>query len=349
MMLFLVLFFPQGASADAWGANYAAALMKDALEQIREGIKGTILGAVKAAAISSIITQTDRLLGGVGANSPRYIRNYDDFLREQPALEAQTIVHNFLIRTYRGKGSSANYTAAGAVAGLQGNHAARVEAAARDAIKVREEAYDLDEHCSSVTDPLREGDWRCQDAYWSNPLNNQTGAALRAEAEYEAIREELRYQRQIIATSDGYLPAFDKNGRVVTPSGTIGAVVNDAKTLANKVIAAAENPAELVSGVVFALVNRGINSLANKASNLVEDVVDKTVGSAVDEIIKVSGDAGKVLRTVDGYILTADGYVTEANYQTEQYNNLRRNANTNTTPPPAPLERCTPGTSGCIY
>jgi hypothetical protein len=350
LFVFLSVLLPaHQAQAGAWGEAYAATLMKDALEQIRKSIDGVILGAVKAAAISSVINQVDRLLGGVGAASPRYIRNYDDFLREQPGIEAQAIVHNFLIKTYRGKSSTANYTGAEGATAHEGSHATRVEQAARNALERNEEAYDLDEYCRNVRDPLREGDWRCQDAYWSNPLNNQTGAALRAESEYEAIREELRYQRQIMATSDGFLPAFDRNGRVITPSGTIGAVVNDARTLATKVIAAAENPQELVSGVVFALVNRGINTLATKAAGLVEDAVDKTVGKAVDEIIKVSGDVGKVLRTVDGYILTADGYVTEANYQNQQLNNLRQNANRTTPAPPSPLPRCTPGAPGCIY
>jgi hypothetical protein len=177
-------------------------------------------------------------------------------------------------------------------------------------------------------------------------MNNSYGAALRAESEYEAIREELRYQKQIEATSTGYLGAKDKQGNIITPSGTIGAVVNDAKTLANKIVAAAQNPSELVSGVVFALVNRGINSLATKAANLVEDTIDKTVGKAVDEIIKVSGDVGKVLKTVDGYILKADGYLTEANYQAQQLNNLKKNANTSTPAPPSATKSTKTVTTG---
>jgi hypothetical protein len=213
-----------------------------------------------------------------------------------------------------------------------------VQRAAENAINPQQQSgYDLDEYCQGVEDPLAEGDWRCQDAYWRNSMNNEIGAALRAEAEYEAIRDELRYQRQILATSDGYLPAFDKNGRVITPSGTIGAVVEDTKTLANKLLAAAQNPGELLSGVVFSLVNRGINSLASKAAGLVEDAVDQTVGKAVTEINRAAGDLGGVLRTVDGYILTADGYATEANHQAQQFQNLQNQANSSTDAPPAAL------------
>lgn len=335
--LLMLLFLPRPTYA--WGDGIPGALVKQSLEQIQRGIEGTILGAVKTAAVTSIVSQVDRLLGGVGVgDGPRYIRNYDDYLRLQPQLEAETAIHNFLARTYRSLGSTANYQGVGGGTGAQGNYATQIENnIRRKVIDKKTYAYDLNEYCADPERSLKEGDLRCIDAWKNNPANNPFGSALRAEDEYRRVYEEIRYQRQIMATSSGFKPGVDPNtGQIVTPSGTIAAVYNDAKTLANKILAAAENPNELISGVVFALVNRTINTIAVKAAGAVEDVVDKTVGKAVTEINNVSRDAGKVLRTADGYILTADGYITEAGYHAEQYNQLRSQANSSTPAPPAP-------------
>ncbi len=105
-----VFFCFSASPALAWGDGIPGALVNQGIQKVREGITGTILGAVKAAAVTSIVNQVDRLVGGVGGGSPRMIRNYDDFLRQKPTLEAQTYVYNFLVNTYRGKGSTANYT-----------------------------------------------------------------------------------------------------------------------------------------------------------------------------------------------------------------------------------------------
>lgn len=322
----------------AWGDGIPGALVKQSLEQIQRGIEGTILGAIKTAAVTSIISQVDRLLGGAGVGGPRYIRNYDDYLRLQPQLEAETAVYNFLARTYRGLGSTANYSGVGGRTTAQGNYETQLEDNIRKGVVNKKNyRYDLNEYCFDPTSGLYEGDFRCIDAWKNNPANNPYGSMLLAEREYQRVYDEIRYQRQVMATSSGFLPGTDpKTGQVVTPSGTIAAVYNDAKTLANKILTAAENPHELISGVVFALVNRTINTIAVKAAGAVEDVVDKTVGKAVTEINKVAGDTRKVLRTVDGYILTADGYVTEAGYQAEQYNQLKNQANSSTPAPPKP-------------
>ncbi len=352
LVILVLILFPQPTYA--WGDGIPGALLKQSMEQIQRGIEGTILGAVKTAAVTSIANQVDRLLGGTGVGSPRYIRNYDDYLRLQPQLEAETAVHNFLARTYRGLGSTSNYNSLGGSLAVQGNYETKlIDNTKNSVLKKGTYAYDLNERCNNPEQAFKEGSeglFACIDAWKNNPANNPYGAALLAEGEYRRVRDEIRFQRQIMATSSGFLPNVDpKTGQILAPSGTVAAVYNDAKTLASKIITAANNPAELASGVVFALVNRTINTIAYKAAGAVESVVDKTVGKAVTEINRISGDVGNVLRTADGYILTADGYITEAGYQAEQYNKLQQQANATTEAPPRPLENCTPGSPGCIY
>jgi hypothetical protein len=337
VLIFSLMLLPRPTYA--WGDGIPGALLKQSMEQISRGIEGTILGAVKAAAVTSISSQVDRLLGGAGVGQPRFIRNYDDYLRLQPQLEAETAVYNFLAKTYRSLGSTTNYSSTAGGSSLQGNYETKLGDNIKNTVLNKDTyAYDLNEYCANPETSLREGDLRCLDAWKNNPANNPYGAALRAEYEYQRVRDEIRFQRQVEATSTGFRGAVDpKTGNIVTPSGTVAAVYNDAKTLASKIITASNNPAELASGVVFALVNRTINTIASKAAGAVENVVDRTVGKAVTEIGRISGDVGNVLYTADGYILTADGYITEAGYQAEQYNQLQQQANSSTAAPPNPL------------
>lgn len=333
-----VLLFPRVSYA--WGDGIPGALLKQSMEQIERGIEGTILGAVKTAAVTSISAQVDRLLNGTGVGQPLFIRDYDDYLRYQPQLEAQTYVHNFLTRTYRGLGSTSNYTSASGSGSLRGGHETQLEGMVRRSVLNNDEfRYDLNEYCRpSVEEGLKRGDPVCLDAWRRNPANNPYGAALRAEYEYQRVYNEIRFQRQLMALDDGFQPGVDpRTGQIVTPSSSVAALYNDAKTLGSKILAGAQNPAELASGVVFALVNRSINTIASKAAGAVEDLVDRTVGRAVTEINRVSGDIGNVIRTVDGYILTADGYITEAGYQAEEAARLRQQVNSNTQAPPAPV------------
>jgi hypothetical protein len=325
--------------AQAWGEAISATFLKQALEQVQKGIEGTVLGAVKTAAVTAIANQVDRLIGGVGGGGPLIIRNYDDYLREQPLQQARINVYNFLTRTYRGVSSSSNYIGTDGTSAVKGNYAGYLQSRAlRSATNQMQtdEKYTFNDLCSSV-DKLKEGDLRCLRAYVASPANNPFGAEILAERQYRDAYNELRYQRQIELTSSGFVGRRDSRGNVVVPSSSVEALYNDSKTLANRILAAAQNPQELISGVITAVINRSINALAYKAAGAVEDVINNTVGKAVDQINHIAGDVGRYIRTADGYVLTVDGYLTEAGFQADQLNQLKRDANTQTPPPPSPL------------
>jgi hypothetical protein len=331
----------------AWGGGIPGALVETSLRRIDEQISGTILGAIKTAAVSSIANQVNRLING---NAGQIISSYDDYLRRGPELETRTHIYNFLARTYRGLGSTSNYSGQGG-SNVGGNYASRIEQGVREGVVDRKTyRYTLNEYCRDPERSLHEGDLRCLDAWRSNPANNPYGARLLAEEEYRRVYEEIRYQRQVQANSSGILGTVDpKTGKISAPAGTVEAVYNDSVTLVNKIITNAKNPAELASGVALALANRAINSIASKAAGAVESLVDKTVGKAVTEINRLAGDASNILRTADGYILTADGYVTEAGYQREQISKARQGINQSTPAPPGAVDNCTPGSPGCVY
>lgn len=323
--------------AQAWGEAISATFLNQALTKIADQISGTLLGAIKTAAVTSIANQVDRLIGGVGGGQPLVVRNYDDFLREQPLQQARIDVYNFLTHTYRGVGSSSNYIGTDGTSAVQGNYGTYLGNRAKQATVAANSTdgkYTFDQYCSSAS-RLNEGDLRCLQAYIDSPANNPFGAELLAEREYRSAYNELRYQRQIQLTSSGFLPRTDSQGNITTPSSSVEALYNDSRKLANDVLTGAQNPAELASGVVLALINRSINTLAYKAAGAVTDVVNNTVGKAVDQINKVAGDAGKYIKTADGYVLTVDGYVTESGYQADQLNQLKQQTNTQT-PAPSP-------------
>ena len=102
----LVCFGMMPQTTYAWGDGIPGAIVGNNLAKIDELIKGTLLGAIKTAAVTSIARQVDKLVLGTGVGAGVIIRNYDDYLREQPTLQAKTHVYNFLTRTYRGIGST---------------------------------------------------------------------------------------------------------------------------------------------------------------------------------------------------------------------------------------------------
>jgi len=87
LMIFVSgMFFmmPQTAHADAWGANMAAAIMKQTMEQIARQIEGALLGSLKMAAVQMLNNQVGQLIGGGAGGQARFITSFDDFLYRRP-------------------------------------------------------------------------------------------------------------------------------------------------------------------------------------------------------------------------------------------------------------------------
>lgn len=295
VLLFLLagnfLFLVPVARADMWGANVAGAMLKQYMEKIYDYIQGALLGSLKVAAVQMLNNQVNLLIGGESSGQALFITDWNHYLNQGPAQATALYMNDFFTLTMRGKSSSANYIGVGdAGSGIGGSYPNYlVEQAKRATVdKNVMPTYDLDQY--GGIEAVGEGDMRAFNAYFSNPANNRPGYIIAAE---EAYQNKLSSEVEIAklkAQSSGYLPV-EKNGRVVTPAGAIEAVTNDVKTLGNKIIAAATNPAEFLSGVVVAMVNKTVNNLIQTGIGKVQANIEQAVGNVNGQISAALKDA----------------------------------------------------------
>lgn len=283
VLVIFVLSAPR-AHAEQWGTNYYASRMKQMMEQIYIQIQSALLGSLKMAAVQTLNMQIDQLIGG-GSGQPLFITNYRDFLYSQPVKKTDIYMNDLYTLSMRGTFSSANYMGLdSSVSRIVGNYQSYLVSQAKMATAgAIVSTFDLDQYSASPTVMFQEGDWRALNAFFSNPANNPFGYSLMAEQAYSSrLAMEQEIQRTM-AQSSGYLPAIS-GGRVVTPAGAIAAVTNDIKTLGNRIIAAANNPGEFLSGVIVSFVNRTVNSLVQRGIGEVQATIQREVGSVVSQV-----------------------------------------------------------------
>lgn len=292
-----VFFFaaPQ-VQAGAWGEPIAAAQMKFTMETIRRQIEGVLLGTLKIAAVQVLNSQVGQLISGGVSGQPLFITDYDDFLYQRPRRETDLYMNDFFTMTTRGRSSRANYIGAGNQGGIGGSYSAYLESVGRQSSvdSGRLQTYNLDEYTSDPERMFREGDWRAFNAFFSNPANNPYGYALQAERVHHNVLAQKQQAAAIEAQSSGFIAAR-QGGRIVTPAGSIEAALNNIQDIPNRIIAAASNPGELLSGVVSGVANRMVTTLIQTGIGMVESKIYQAV-SSVDRA--VMGSTGGALRTL---------------------------------------------------
>lgn len=285
------------AQAGSWGEAIAAAQMKFTMETIRRQIEGVLLGTLKIAAVQVLNSQVGQLISGGVSGQPLFITDYNEFLYQRPKERADIYMNDFFTMSTRGRSSRANYIGVGDRSGSIGkNYSGYLESVGRqasvDAGRIR--TYNLDEYTSDPQTMFAEGDWRAFNAFISNPANNPYGYALQAEQVYNNKLAQEYQSASVEAQSSGFI-ASRQGGRIVTPAGSIEAALNNIQDIPNKIIAAASNPGELLSGVVSGVANRMVTTLIQTGIGMVEQNIYRAV-SSVDRA--VAGSTGGALRTL---------------------------------------------------
>lgn len=291
MMLSL---YPQPAHADVWGAAWAATFMGKIMDQIQRSLEGALLGTLKMAAIKMLNSKVGQLVGGASGGTPLFITNFDDFLYQGPKQKADLYMNDFFSLSTRGKGSSANYISAGTTSNksIADNYVGMMQSAAKGSTTERIDVptYDLDQYTSNPDEMFSSGDFRSLNAFFSNPANNTFGYTLAAERAYQNKLEMERQLATVKATASGFLPG-EQNGSVTAPAGAIEAAITNVQDLGNKMIAAAENPGEILSGAVSAMANKLISNMIQKGVGEVQQKISKSIDEVDNKISSQINDA----------------------------------------------------------
>lgn len=265
------------ARADAWGSNVMAANMLYTLTEMSYKIKGIILSIVKNAAIQTINQQVLRLVNGTGGQGSLIIENWRDFIYTQSSKKAEDVILNdFFPKMFNGKGSGANYTPSSEGVSAAQNLASSVNTIKNypeylknvgkntvESLKTEVVKYTLDQVCSNPSDSLSKGDYRCFSEIMK-PQNNRYGVPILTEKKYAEEKTKNEKIAETQAGITGYKPQTNAKGFVVTPPQTISDIVSTVQTLSAKAIAVAQNPEELITGVIQAYVNSLIQKTLSK-------------------------------------------------------------------------------------
>lgn len=281
--------------ADTWGANLIAVMVQQMMERIQRSIEGVMLGSLKLAATQMLNSQVGQLVGGASVGQALFITDFNDFLYQGPKQRAELYMNDFFTLTTRGQSSSANYVAVGDSGGIGGNYQSYLVSAAKEATieSGGPKTYDLDQYTANPETMFAEGDFRAFNAFFSNPANNPYGYVLEAEGAYQG---KLAMEREIAVTkaqSSGFLPS-EQNGMVTTPAAAIEGLVTSVQNIPNQIIAAAQNPGELLSGVITGMANKMINNLVQKGIGQIQANIQREIGNVTSQINSQLGQISSI-------------------------------------------------------
>lgn len=306
--VFALVFFSQATllaprvQAGYWGEPIFAAYIDDMLEKIMRQIEGAMLAALKSSAVTLINSQVGQLVGGSSTGASMVINDWKQYLYAEPEQKVQVYMEDWFSQMTKGRASSANYDSPYSLATgspTLGNYSARLVEGAKYSLSAPYQPTDILEVSPDPEAALAEGDLRTLNALFSNPMNNPFGFTLAAQSYERSVREREQQEQVVQAISHGYrsVPGL--------PGATLGQMVADVQDIGNKIIAAAENPAELASGIITSLVNKTITSMIQKGigdvqANIQREInsVDRKITGQIQEINEELGPAAGFIRDV---------------------------------------------------
>jgi len=308
MLFFLALSAPQKASA--WDA-IPGAIFKQATEEISYSIKGMMMGSLKQAAIKMLSKQMDRFISGVSGNGAKFITNWEDYLIDNPARNAQRYANDYVSRALSGKGSvsykKANNSVLGAstIAGegfgkeaVLGDSAESVNYAETIQTMAQDEILEPKEWQLSYPDDPKdmfESDTLANMNLYINGDGNGGNTIWNAESavakEYATKLENEKSQAYAEGVSGQGFLGEKIDGMVAKPGILFKEMEANMENLPNLAISSATSIGELVA----ATVSKAITGVINKTISGVEKTINKEVNKVTDKAVK------EVNKTVNSY------------------------------------------------
>ena len=281
ILMFALLTTPLSyARADIWGSNYVSAGLKQMLEEIFTEIQNAIYAAAKMEAIKQATSTIEDSLYG-GDSSPRNIKNFNEFLLEDPQDKAVTYAEDFLTSTLRGT-TSGDYTSSGSGGGLE----SAIESAGKSVIKSwegkNESSVDLADYCSDTSDVFADENWDCFASIWNNPLNTPIGMALAVDRTTAAKYQQEKEVATLMATSTGTLPQVDEEGDVSLPNSLVEEIQKQQVTLPLEALANGDNDA--FSSMIQSFAVSLITSIVEDGLSEMDESMDKNSESTDDQL-----------------------------------------------------------------
>ena len=282
------------ARADFWGTNEIAALVIKYLDKLDRYIEGIILSQLKSAAIKMLDKQIDNMFGGGSGNEPLFVTDFKEYIHGVSTSYTNDVMNDFFTTSMRGTFSASNYVELGGTMGTFAsgidtgiNAAAEVAQSMRSAIEEELPKFDFD--TKSLNPGLTEGlSIRDLNQMVNNPMNNSIGASLQAKKMFYSTLSQREEIQKVKAQASGFIPK-EKDGKVVAPAALLEGMVVKVKTMATDVITAAENPEELVVGVITSYANQVVTRIVQQGLGRVESMIASRFGDVGVQVAREIG------------------------------------------------------------
>lgn len=297
--MILVMVFSVGFSvptrsvhAGYWGEEWMVEFYDTALDKILYYLEGVLLSKLKSAAMRMLDQQIEKLVGGGGGNAPMFITDFREYIGGVATDYTHDVMNDFFTNSLQGKFSVANYLEVGGVPGFSrsgGNSlqlTAMISQEMQGVVSEYVPTFDYDQNSAG---PGLPGTMRDLNLFVENAMNNPVGAQIESKRMFEETLSENAEIQKIKALASGYAPK-EKDGQVLTPSGTIEAIVDRVKTTGLDEIANAANWQELAAGVASSYANKVITKAIQTGIGKVESKIAQKFGTTGLAIAKEIGN-----------------------------------------------------------
>jgi hypothetical protein len=277
-----------GAYAGAWGEETGLLNVEKIIDRIQKSIEGALLGIYKSTAITLLNTRTMGLVAGSSSKTSKIITNWKDTLYDEPERNVEAAMENYYAATLRGRdsGSGSEYYRY-----LRESAEGRYTTSARVADSVNR----IGEITTDPIAALQEGDLRVFSGLLASGAD-PFGYSLAAEEYRWALRERYRREAEVQAIAyGGYKGVRDDDGNVILPGSTVGDIVANTEDAGRKIIAAAQNPAELIGNVVVALANRMVTNLIQNGVGEIQSTINKEIRNVDRQVMSTVTSANRSL------------------------------------------------------
>ena len=274
ILLLLTLFLPIHHTNAYWsnvGSDAAFTALAPVLEGIREQIVKALEASAKMMAIKQATSTIEDLLYG-GSSSPRNIKNFQEFLIQDPHDKTIAYAQDFLTNSLRGS-TSGDYTPAGGGSGGSDLLAA-IKAAGEGVIKEWEGGtsnYDAYRSvCSDTSNYFADGNFDCFDTIIDTAMPFKM--AMEMDAVMSAKFEQEKETAALEAMSSGVLPAKNDNGDIINPKSIVEEIQLQRITLPLEALANGDSSAfssliqSFAVSLIVGVVERGLGEVESSAN-----------------------------------------------------------------------------------
>lgn len=270
---------PTKVYAGYWGEALMSTMFRNIWTMLLEIIRQVVVKALKQAAIEQITSAVDNMVsgGGGGSDSALFITDWEKFLENGPAENAEVYLNDMLTYTGGGRSSISDYASSSAE-GIMSNYTSSLKNSTLSAINNEIKQVTIQEYVQGSGDLFGGGNWRGFDALTSNSSNNFFGNFLSNKALYE---EKLESEKEAAKTKavayQGY-KASESGGQVATPGSAIKDIQASANSIGNQALATAQGMAEVVAGMVVQVVTKSIKQGVGSAKRNIQKEITNTTG-----------------------------------------------------------------------